>query len=57
MDDDTYLNVPQLLKVLSKYNHNVSIILGKPSIDHAVSRKINKVGFPNSVLLNYSVIV
>lgn len=34
LDDDVYLNVPRLLKLLQKYNHKQDWYLGKPSLRH-----------------------
>lgn len=36
VDDDTYLNVPMLVKVLQKYNHTSDWYLGKPSLKHPI---------------------
>ncbi|XP_005093003.1 beta-1,3-N-acetylglucosaminyltransferase manic fringe [Aplysia californica] len=34
MDDDIYLNVPRLLKLLQQYDHRSDWYLGKPSLKH-----------------------
>lgn len=34
MDDDTYVNIPGLLKLLQQYNHSDDWYLGKPSLNH-----------------------
>ncbi|KAL3875535.1 hypothetical protein ACJMK2_033479 [Sinanodonta woodiana] len=34
VDDDTYVNVPQLVALLQKYNHSEDWYLGKPSLRH-----------------------
>lgn len=34
MDDDTYVNVPQLVALLRKYNHTADWYLGRPSLSH-----------------------
>ena len=43
VDDDTYLNVPKLIKLLNKYNFKESVILGKTPHNHPVKRKVNMV--------------
>ena len=34
MDDDTYVNVPGLMRLLQGYNHTQDWYLGKPSLSH-----------------------
>jgi hypothetical protein len=34
VDDDTYVNVPELSRLLRKYNHTEDWYLGKPSLKH-----------------------
>ena len=36
MDDDTYVNVPQLLQLLQEYNHQEDWYLGKPSLQYPI---------------------
>ncbi|XP_046352005.1 fringe glycosyltransferase-like [Haliotis rufescens] len=36
VDDDTYVNIPQLLKLLQGYNHTQDWYLGKPSLRHPI---------------------
>ncbi|XP_068119122.1 beta-1,3-N-acetylglucosaminyltransferase radical fringe [Hyperolius riggenbachi] len=36
MDDDTYLNLRVLLDLLSAFQHNTDVYVGRPSLDHPV---------------------
>ncbi|XP_038848249.1 beta-1,3-N-acetylglucosaminyltransferase radical fringe-like [Salvelinus namaycush] len=36
MDDDNYVIVPSLLKLLSSYHHTQDVYLGRPSLDHPI---------------------
>ena len=36
VDDDTYVNIPALLKTLQQYNHTEDWYLGKPSLSHPI---------------------
>ena len=53
VDDDTYVNVPKLLKVLSKYNYKDSVILGKPSLNYPATRTVNSVSVFIHIYLSY----
>jgi fringe protein len=33
-DDDTYVNIPELVELLQKYKYNEDWYLGKPSLRH-----------------------
>ena len=35
-DDDTYINVPNLLSLLQKYDHTGDFYLGRPSLNHPI---------------------
>ncbi|XP_041466757.1 beta-1,3-N-acetylglucosaminyltransferase radical fringe-like [Lytechinus variegatus] len=39
VDDDNYLNIPQLLALLRGYDHNQDYYLGKPSVTHSIKGK------------------
>ena len=39
MDDDTYINVPRLVKFLQDYDANGMWYLGKPSISHPIETR------------------
>ncbi|XP_064595659.1 fringe glycosyltransferase-like [Liolophura sinensis] len=36
IDDDTYVNVPELVRLLQQYNHTDDWYLGKPSLKHPI---------------------
>lgn len=36
MDDDNYVNVKTLLKLLSQYPHTQDLYIGKPSLDRPI---------------------
>ncbi|KPP58543.1 beta-1,3-N-acetylglucosaminyltransferase radical fringe-like, partial [Scleropages formosus] len=36
MDDDNYVILPSLLKLLSSYSHTQDVYLGRPSLDHPI---------------------
>lgn len=36
MDDDNYMILPSLLKLLSSYHHSQDVYLGRPSLDHPI---------------------
>ena len=36
MDDDNYVIVPSLLKLLSSFQHTQDVYLGRPSLDHPI---------------------
>lgn len=51
IDDDTYVNVPALVKLLQQYNHSDDWYLGKPSLKHPieiVDRENQGVSVPNT---------
>nr|XP_054757655.1 beta-1,3-N-acetylglucosaminyltransferase radical fringe-like [Lytechinus pictus] len=39
VDDDNYLNIPQLLALLRGYDHNQDYYLGRPSVNHSIKGK------------------
>ncbi len=36
MDDDNYVILPSLLRLLSSYHHSQDVYLGRPSLDHPI---------------------
>lgn len=34
MDDDNYLNMGALLRLLSQYSHTQDVYIGRPSLEH-----------------------
>lgn len=36
MDDDNYVILPSLLRMLSSYHHSQDVYLGRPSLDHPI---------------------
>ena len=36
VDDDNYVILPSLLKLLSSYHHSQDVYLGRPSLDHPI---------------------
>lgn len=36
VDDDNYVILPSLLRMLSSYHHSQDVYLGRPSLDHPI---------------------
>lgn len=36
VDDDNYVILPSLLRLLSSYHHSQDVYLGRPSLDHPI---------------------
>lgn len=62
MDDDNYVNVKTLVKLLSNYPHTQDMYIGKPSLDRPIEATErlgdNKmVGFPKYPQFLYTLVV
>ena len=53
VDDDTYVNIPQLVNLLQEYNHSKEWYLGKPSLSHPIEiRDPDRPGVSTSNTIN-----